>query len=250
MSNCHSNLASPGNADQSNNPPLDGEFLPDPLPSDPFPLFRDWFDLAQKRKDQPNPNALTLATVDPAGLPSARIVLCKGIDTLSGHIVFYTNERGRKGRELLATRRAAAVFHWDHQDRQVRLEGPVLRSPAAESDAYFASRAWLSRLGAWASDQSEPIATRAELERKLEATMRRFGLDPAHPPARDAIVNIPRPPHWGGFRLYAERVEFWCAGAGRLHDRARWTRTLRPDAPAAPSSFIPATPWSVTRLQP
>ncbi len=244
------NLHNLGNADQSNNSSLDGEMLPDPLPADPFPLFRSWFDAAQKRKDQPNPNALTLASVDSVGQPSARIVLCKGIDTASGHIVFYTNERGRKGRELLATGRAAAVFHWDHQDRQVRIEGPVVRSPAAESDAYFASRAWLSRIGAWTSDQSEPIATRAALEAKLEATMHRFGLDPAFPPARDAVVNIPRPPHWGGFRLHAERIEFWCAGAGRLHDRAAWTRTLRPEPVGTPCSFVAATPWSATRLQP
>lgn len=224
--------------------------LPDPLPADPFPLFHSWFDAAQKRKDQPNPNALTLATVDPSGRPSARIVLCKGMDLASGHIVFYTNEHGRKGRELLATHRASAVFHWDHQDRQIRIEGPVVRSPTAESDAYFASRPWLSRIGAWSSDQSEPIATRAELEAKLEATFRRFGLDPAHPPERHAIVNIPRPPHWGGFRLHAERIEFWCAGAGRLHDRAAWTRTLRPEPAGAAMTYLASSPWSCTRLQP
>lgn len=229
-----------------------GSALTDPLPADPMVVFKAWFDLAHARKVQPNPNAFTLASVDKQGRPSARIVLCKGIDLASGHIVFYTNYKGRKGRELSAHPYGAAVFHWDVLDKQVRIEGPVVASPAAESDAYFASRPWLSRIGAWVSEQSEPIASRAALEAKLDATMRRFGLDPANPPPKDARLEIPRPAHWGGFRLHAERVELWCAGAGRLHDRGAWTRTLRPggggggDRPA----FVAAGGWTVMRLQP
>ena len=240
-----------GNLDQSDAPTgASGAMLPDPLPADPFPLFRQWFDLAQQRKDQPNPNAMTLATVGADGRPDARIVLCKDIDEPSGHIVFHTNERGRKGRELTAHPHVAVVFHWDHLDRQVRIEGPVCRSPASESDAYFASRALLSRLGAWSSDQSEPIASRNALVEKLHATMRRFGLDPAALPERDISVAIPRPAHWGGFRVYAARVELWCAGAGRLHDCAAWTRSLRPATDSQGPSFVGAGPWSATRLQP
>jgi pyridoxamine 5'-phosphate oxidase len=252
MSSLHSDSRKLGGAamDQTDAAAVDGELLPDPLPGDPFPLFREWFDLAQQRHEQPNPNAMTLATIGPDGHPAARIVLCKGIDVASSHIVFYTNEQGRKGRELLATPRAAVVFHWDHQDRQVRIEGRIAQSPKHESDAYFATRAWLSRIGAWSSDQSQPIATRAELEQKVHTTMRRFGIDPDHPPAKNADIEIPRPPHWGGFRLYAERVEFWCAGSGRLHDRAAWTRTLRVAPPDADVAFLAGSHWASVRLQP
>jgi len=132
----------------------------------------------------------------------------------------------------------------------VRLEGPIARSPAAESDAYFRSRPWLSRIGAWVSDQSEPIGSRLELEEKLDRTLRRFGIDPKSPPAAGAHVEIPRPPHWSGFRLHADRVEFWCAGAGRLHDRAAWTRTLRARNAGTDPAYVAAGPWSATRLQP
>lgn len=240
-----------GNYDQSDVARSGSEsMLPDPLPIEPFGLFREWFDLAQKRKDQPNPNAMTLATVGADGRPDARIVLCKGIDDANGHIVFYTNERGRKGRELAAHPHGAVVFHWDHMDRQVRIEGPVARSPAWESDAYFASRPLLSRIGAWASDQSEPIASRGAMVEKLHAMMRRFGVDPEHLPEAGARVDVPRPAHWGGFRVYAARVEMWCAGAGRVHDRAAWVRELRSGTGAEGAAFVGAGGWKVTRLQP
>src|SRR6185369_596063 len=160
-------------------------------------------------------------------------------------IVFYTNYRGRKARDLDAHPFAAAVFHWDDLDKQVRIEGPITKSPPAESDAYFASRPLLSRIGAWVSDQSEPIASRAALEAKLDATLRRFNIDPANMPGPTERIHIPRPEHWGGYRLHAQRIELWCAGAGRLHDRAAWTRTLTPQG-----ATFAATPWQGTRLQP
>ena len=142
------------NFDQSDRASTPGSLLPEPLPADPFPLFTRWFNQAQAATAQPNPNAMTLASVGENGRPAARIVLCKDIDAASGHIVFHTNYRGRKGRELERHPFAAAVFHWDALDRQARLEGPVERSPESESDAYFRSRPWLSRIGAWVSDQS------------------------------------------------------------------------------------------------
>lgn len=222
--------------------------LPEPLPAEPFALFRAWFDEAHALKAQPNPNCMTLATVDPDGRPSARIVLCKGIDAAAGWIVFFTNRASRKGDALAAHPRAAAVFHWDHLDRQVRLEGPIVHSPDAESDAYFNSRHPASRIGAWASDQSRPIASRAELFAKVEATIRRFDVDLAaliDPDAPDP--KIPRPPHWGGYRLWAQSVELWTGSDVRIHDRALWQRTLTPNADG--SSFT-ATPWTATRLQP
>lgn len=227
-----------------------GERLPEPLPRDPFILFQAWFNQARTRGAQPNPNAFTLATLDPDGRLSARIVLCKGIDSRSGHIVFYTNYLGRKGLALTAHPRAAAVFHWDHADRQVRIEGPVTRSPAAESDAYFKSRPWPSRIGAWASDQSRPIESREALARKVEEACVRFGIDPAHPPRAREEVEIPRPPHWGGFRLWAERVELWAGGEGRLHDRAEWVRKLRASTGAEGDAWEAESDWATCRLQP
>lgn len=212
--------------------------LPDPLPNDPMPTVRAWFEEAYTKRIQPNPNAMTLATVGPDGRPSARIVLCKAIDPTDAAVVFYTNYQGRKGRELAANPNAAVVFHWDTFDRQVRIEGTAERTSTAESDAYYQSRTWIKRIGAWVSDQSQPIDSRAALIARLDATLRRFGVDPAHPPAADARVEIPRPEHWGGFRIRARRVELWLGGNGRLHDRAQWVRESA------------GLPWRSTRVQP
>jgi len=221
-----------------------GESLPDELPESPFPIFRAWFDEACERKDQPNPNNFALATVGPDGRPSCRIVLCRGIDEDPGRIVFYTNYRGRKGSELERTPVCAATFHWDHAERQVRLEGEVVRSPEAESDAYFARRRWESRIGAWASDQSEPIESRQGMLDKVSDRIDAMEIDlGAIMDGRDP--EIPRPPHWGGYRLYPRAVELWCAGVGRVHDRAVWRRELTRSG----DSFDVGA-WSATRLQP
>jgi pyridoxamine 5'-phosphate oxidase len=222
------------------------ETLPEPLPANPLTVAADW--LAQARLDaaQPNPNAMVLATVDEAGQPSARVVLCKDIAADSGGIVFYTNYLSRKGRELTGNPKAAVVFHWDHRHRQVRAEGRVERLTEAENDRYFDSRPWQSRLGAWASRQSEPVDSRATLAREVAATAQRFGIayaGPGTPEPEDVTAEIPRPPHWGGFRLVVQAMELWVEGEFRIHDRARWTR-LAPAPAAAPVR------WSVTRLQP
>jgi pyridoxamine 5'-phosphate oxidase len=224
------------------------ETLPDPLPANPLTVAAQW--LAQARLDaaQPNPNAMVLATVDGGGRPSARVVLCKEIDAESGSILFYTNYRSRKGRELAANPRAAVVFHWDHRHRQVRVEGRVEPLSPAENDLYFRARAWQSRIGAWASEQSEPVASRQALELSVAKTARRFGIPYAGPGSDEpgeVSVDVPRPPHWGGYRLDADAVELWVEGEFRIHDRARWTRSLPQQRGAVPSS-----PWSVTRLQP
>ena len=217
--------------------------LGDPLPADPLSIWKAWFDEAREKKIQPNPNAMTLATIDPDGSPSARIVLCKGmnLEPDAGYIVFYTNYDGRKGNALAANPRAALVFHWDDLDKQVRIEGPVVKSPAAESDAYYASRPLESRLGAWASRQSQPIESRDKLLEQVVEVMQRFSVDVFS----DAPPPIPRPPFWGGFRVWAQAVEVWLGGPGRLHDRARWTRALT----QKDGGFTPG-PWSATRLQP
>jgi pyridoxamine 5'-phosphate oxidase len=241
---------------------LPTELLPNPLPSEPLRIAAEWVAYAMERKDQPNPNAMVLATVSATGQPSARVVLCKQIAPDPGYVVFYTNYESRKGSELRGNPRAAIVMHWDHLHRQVRVEGVVARSPAAESDAYFASRPWQSRLGAWASAQSQPVESRAMLREQLESTARRFGTpspsgdvhapnlinaDPAGATSGSARdFPVPRPPHWGGFRLWADAVELWVEGEARIHDRARWTRSLTPKG----NDMFDVGGWTATRLQP
>jgi len=224
------------------------ELLPDPLPGDPLRVVAAWLADAWKAGLQPNANAMVLATASRDGKPDARVVLCKDIAPDPGFIVFYTNYNSSKGRELRENPRAAAVMHWDALHRQVRIEGPISLSPAADSDAYFASRAWESRVGAWASAQSEPIGSRAALLEAVAATARRLGVPTPGSVgvAENPKLMIPRPPFWGGYRLWADSVELWVEGAARIHDRARWTRTLT----AKGAEVFEAGPWSATRLQP
>ena len=223
------------------------ELLPDPLPAEPLTLVSQWLAQAEAARTQPNPNAMVLATSTREGRPSARVVLCKDIVPQPGFVVFYTNYLSAKGRQLKDNPRAAVVMHWDVLHRQVRIEGPVVAAPESDSNTYFATRAWQSRIGAWASEQSEPIASRALLLEPVTETARRFGAPtPGSPGADDSLkVTIPRPPHWGGYRLWAEAVELWVQGAARIHDRARWQRSLR----AVGGSFK-ADAWVATRLQP
>lgn len=224
------------------------ELLPDPLPSEPLVVLNQWMAQSWQQRLQPNPNAMVLATTDPDGHPSARVVLCKEIVAQPGYLVFFTNYLSRKGRQLTRNPRAAAVIHWDALHRQVRVEGPVVQAPAAASDAYFASRPWQSRVGAWASEQSAPIASREAMRKAVTSTAERFGVpDPTRAAAEGSTeIQIPRPPHWGGYHLWADSVELWVEGEARIHDRARWTRELTPQA----DGFFSAGPWSATRLQP
>jgi pyridoxamine 5'-phosphate oxidase len=223
------------------------EHLPDPLPPEPLEIASLWLAEATQRAGQPNPNAMVLATADAAGVPSARVVLCKQIVPRPGYLTFYTNYLSHKGQDLSANPRAAIVMYWDAMHRQVRIEGPVVRTSAAESDAYFASRNWQSRIGAWASQQSEPIDSRKALYRAVAEAALKLALPaPAEDEQQpDPGLAIARPPHWGGFNLWAESVELWVEGSARIHDRARWSRSLS----AAGGQFAPG-PWSVSRLQP
>src|SRR6516165_4680639 len=211
------------------------ETLPDPLPADPLVVVSDWLVQASAAHTQPNPNAMVLATSSREGRPSARVVLCKEIVPQPGYIVFYTNYLSAKGRQLKDNPRAAAVMHWDALHRQVRIEGQVMAAPEAGIDA-------------WASEQSEPIASRAQLLEAVKQTARRFGAPtPGAPGADDSLkVTIPRPPHWGGYRLWADTVELWVEGAARIHDRARWTRSVT----AGSGGSFRTGAWSATRLQP
>jgi pyridoxamine 5'-phosphate oxidase len=224
---------------------LTSQCLPNPLPTNPLQVAADWLQQAWADAAQPNPNAMVLATVDRAGRPSARVVLCKEIAAEPGYIVFYTNYESRKGKELAANPHAALTFHWDHRDRQVRFEGAVQRLSGAESDRYFGSRPWPSRLGAWASRQSQPIGSRQALLDQVADAALKLGA-PTDPAAGlDIAVNIPRPAHWGGFKFYADAVELWVAGDFRIHDRARWERAI--DMRSTPPQH---GPWRATRLQP
>lgn len=222
------------------------ELLPEPLPAEPMTLFQSWLEHATRAGHQPNPNAMVLATATRESSPSARVVLCKEVAVEPGYIVFYTNYESHKGRELTANPRAAAVLHWDHLHRQVRIEGIVVKAPAGQSDTYFASRPWQSRLGAWASAQSQPIPSRQEMLTKVAGVARRFGAPNAAEASSSASIEVPRPPHWGGYRLWADAVELWAEGSARVHDRARWTRKLEQRG----DGQFDARPWSATRLQP
>jgi pyridoxamine 5'-phosphate oxidase len=230
--------------------PTSGYTLPTPLPVKPFELFKQWFSEETAANRTPNPNAMSLATIDPDGTPSCRIVLCRGINVDKGYVILYTNYQGRKGRALLANPRAAISMHFDHSDRQVRIEGFVVQSPAAESDAYFQSRRWESRLAAWMSNQSQPIQSREELLGRAGSVMEKLKLNPAELLERGNDVFIPRPPHWGGFRLYAKAIELWLGGPGRLHDRAVWRREIPLCGSWEQADAAAAADWSGSRLQP
>ncbi len=182
----------------------------DDAPKEPLELFGVWFEEA--KTGEPNdPDAMALASVGEDGMPSARMVLLKGTDRRG--FVFYTNFESRKGRQLLARPKAAALFHWKSLRRQVRIEGEVVPVGDEEADAYFATRPKDSQIGAWASDQSRPLAGRFELEKRIAGFAAKF-----------ALGEVPRPPHWSGFRIVPQRIEFWREGAFRLHDRLVYHR--------------------------
>ena len=191
---------------------------------EPLRLFGAWY--AEAARSEPaDADAMTLATVDADGLPNARMVLLKGFDERG--FVFYTNVDSPKGRELNTTPKAALVFHWKSLNRQVRLRGLVSPVADAEADAYFASRARLAQIGAWASKQSAPLESRMAFEKAVALHMARY-----------AVGTVPRPPHWSGYRLVPLVIEFWQDRPYRLHDRIEFRRG------------DPGTPWRKTRLYP
>lgn len=203
------------------NPLTSGDFTE---AGEPFALFDAWFEEA-KASEPNDPNGMALSTVDADGLPNVRMVLLNGRSPEG--FVFYTNTQSQKGEELAGQPRAAALFHWKSLRRQVRIRGPVSRVSDAEADAYFQSRPRDSRIGAWASQQSRPLESRFALEKAVASYALKFG-----------VGDVPRPPHWTGFRIAPVYFEFWRDGAFRLHDRIAFRR------PA------PGEPWTKTRLYP
>jgi pyridoxamine 5'-phosphate oxidase len=198
----------------------DGIFAGD----DPFALASDW--LAEATKTEPeDPNAIALSTVDATGMPNVRMVLLKEIET--NGFVFYTNYTSQKGQEIEGAGKAAFVMHWKSLRRQIRVRGPVMREDGPQADAYYASRGLQSRLGAWASQQSQPLSSRAHLLAEVAKVTATKGPNPK------------RPPFWGGYRIKPLEIEFWADGKARLHDRFRWTRPSVND-----------TEWTITRLNP
>lgn len=190
---------------------------------DPYELARQW--LAEAEKSEPNdPNAVALSTVDANGMPNARMVLLKDIE--DDAFVFYTNYTSAKADEIIQSGNAAFVMHWKSLRRQVRVRGTVTKEEGAKADEYYASRSLKSRLGAWASDQSKPMGSRASLMADVAKVTAQHGPNPA------------RPPFWGGFRIKPIEIEFWADGAFRLHDRFRWCRKSAD------------TPWNIERLYP
>ncbi len=208
-----------------------------------------WLKEAIAAKVQRNPNSMTISTVGADSRPSSRVVLCKDFVPDPGYVVFYTNYRSKKSVELSANPHAAALMHWDALGRQIRIEGTVVRSPDAESDAYFATRDPGSQLGAWGSDQSESVESFDALVNQVRRRAAGLGLtlDPVTGEVMDDDApQIARPAHWGGFRLWATTIELWIEGRNRIHDRALWHR----DIVRASEHTFTTTPWTGTRLQP
>ena len=205
-----------------------------PTPEDPVRTASQWLGEAEALGRR-NANAMALASVDASGRPSARMVLLKELAPL-GYAVFYTNYGSRKAAELLSTRRAAAVLYWHELGRQVRFEGPVVRSPETESDAYFATRARASQINAWSSEQSRPLPEPAALEERAA------NIAGTHA----ASEALPRPDFWGGFRLWLEAIELWVEGRDRFHERIRYERRLD----ARDAYTFETGRWSSQRLQP
>jgi len=213
--------------------------LPEQLPDSPLKIFADWLQEERTAGLKPNPDSMALATCGESGQPTVRIVLCKEIVIDPGYLVFYTNYQSPKATDIEIDDRVAAAFHWDQSGRQVRIEGVAVKSPATECDEYFSSRDINSQIGAWASQQSEVIESRQQLLQQFQSTVAQYQSDTS------STATVPRPPHWGGYRIWIAAVELWVSAEARLHDRARWSRNL----PISATGYNPG-PWTSSRIQP
>ncbi len=223
--------------------------LPDTLPDNPMHWAEAWIKAAQDQAVVRNPNSMAIVTANSQSEPSARMVLCKAFNADDGYLVFYTNYESDKAGDIDANPNVAALFHWDALGRQIRIQGTAVRSPAEESDAYFATRDWGSQLGAWGSDQSRSLESRNALIAQVGRRAIKLGVNVAknlQSIMGDETPVIERPPHWGGYRVWARSVELWVEGKDRIHDRARWERELVP----TDNDAFNTGAWTGTRLQP
>jgi len=214
------------------------------MTQNPLLLLQSWFNEALELDLQPNPDTMAIATSNSQGLPNVRMVLCKEINTEEGYVVFYTNYNSVKSMEIKENPKCSALFHWDKLGYQIRIRGEILQSPDEENDAYFASRHLGSQVGAWASNQSNPVVDRQALDDQFRKILDRFNL------TNESITRnekkIPRPPHWGGYRLWIKEIEFWLNQKDRLHDRLHFRRALT----ISSEGIETEKNWTVKRLQP
>ncbi len=220
------------------------KMLSQSMTQNPLLLLQSWLNEAMELDLQPNPDTMAIATSNSQGLPNVRMVLCKEINTEEGYVVFYTNYNSVKSMEIKENPKCSALFHWDKLGYQIRIRGEILQSPDEENDAYFASRHLGSQVGAWASNQSDPVVDRQALDDQFRKILDRFNL------TNESITRneqkIPRPPHWGGYRLWIEEIEFWLNQKDRLHDRLHFRRVLT----ISSEGIETEKKWAVKRLQP
>ena len=220
------------------------KMLSQSMTQNPLLLLQSWLNEAMELDLQPNPDSMAIATSNSQGLPNVRMVLCKEINTEEGYVVFYTNYDSVKSMEIKENPKCSALFHWDKLGYQIRIRGEILQSTNKENDAYFASRHLGSQIGAWASNQSNPVEDRQALDDQFRKILDRFNL------TSESITRneqkIPRPPHWGGYRLWIKEIEFWLNQKDRLHDRLHFRRTLT----ISNEGIEAEKNWTVKRLQP
>ena len=216
------------------------------IPKDPLPIVHAWMKEAENKKTQPHPNAITIASADVSGKPSARVLLIKDLSLKEGYIVFHTHYGSRKSLEFIDNPWAAGVIHWDHLGRQIRFEGLITKSPDDESNAYFATRDWRSQLNAWTSEQSQPISDYKQLLDRANRQAKKMNLPKIDSTGPDKDFSVQRPPFWGGFRMWFCSIEFWIARSARFHERIQYKRSLKKDDDGGPVTG----PWHHQRLQP
>ena len=220
------------------------KILSQSMTQNPLLLLQSWLNEAMELDLQPNPDTMAIATSNSQGLPNVRMVLCKEINTEEGYVVFYTNYNSVKSLEIKENPKCSALFHWDKLGYQIRIRGEILQSPDQENDTYFASRHLGSQVGAWASNQSNPVEDREALDGQFKKILDRFNL------TSESITRneqkIPRPPNWGGYRLWIEEIEFWLNQKDRLHDRLHFRRALT----ISSEGIETEKKWTVKRLQP
>jgi pyridoxamine 5'-phosphate oxidase len=210
----------------------------------PVLILKEWMDEVVESKIQPNPNSMSISTIDANNRPNSRMVLCKEINEELGYLVFYTNYQSNKSKEIGVNNECSGLFHWDTFGYQVRVRGIIVKSPEVESDNYFATRDIGSQLSAWASHQSQIVEDRESLDDQFQQAMDKFNLKDSELESSD--INIPRPEFWGGYRIWIREIELWLNKKDRFHDRLLFTRKLV----ATTSGIEASNHWVIKRLQP